>query len=442
MSRLVILWTTLFLLLSMLFLVRYHIVGQAIYGDGIYYWAYTRSLIIDHDLDLRNEGAHTYGPRTNNSFSPGPQGSDTTDLSKNKYYPLGPTLLWSPFFIVAHLLVLLAIATGAPVPTNGYADLYQITVGLINIGFVVVGLVLLNTLLRKYFSPFTSLTTSLLVLFTTNLFYYGSLDVLNSHPSSFLLATLFSYCFVVYREKMNTKQWLSLGILLGVMTIIRLQDSIFILMPLSLFLRQLNVSKRNKKFDSFVNFFAFLVGSFVGFLPQLIASAIIYKSFFLIPYTLGSDELNFLDNKLLHLFLDSQKGLFWYSPVFITGLIGLRLLKGKLAQVRLPFFSAILTSLFLVGAWSGWSQGESYGMRMFISLLPLLSFGIAEMVTFVSRYLSKPTIIIIGLLFVLQNLVLITAFHLFFHNPTYVGDELSQSGKLKTEILHHLQRLK
>ncbi len=49
-----------FPLLSFAFLLHYWIVGQAVYGDGIYYYAYTRSLYKDHDLNFSNEFSHSY----------------------------------------------------------------------------------------------------------------------------------------------------------------------------------------------------------------------------------------------------------------------------------------------------------------------------------------------------------------------------------------------
>lgn len=434
-------WIALFFFLSTLFLLRYQIVGQAVYGDGIYYWAYTRSLIIDHDFDLKNEGAHTYGKVTNNSTEKQPQGTNDTDLSQNKYYPLGPSPLWIPPFFLAHLGTKTIIVAGYQITDNGYADTYQIAVGLANVTFVVLGVYLTHKLLRKYYNKFAAAMTAALVLFSTNLLYYGSLDVLNSHPASFFLCSFFTYLFLSHREKVSYPVWLLLGMLLGLIAVVRLQDSLFVLLPLSFILQEVLMRKGKKKGAVSNYLLVFFIGAFIGFFPQLLVSKIIYHTFFLIPYTFGSGQFHLGDNKLLQLFFDSQKGLVAASPVFLIGLVGIFLLQGKMKILKFPFLSVIIASFLLISVWSGWSQGESYGLRMFISLLPLIAFGIAEVITRLSTHFSKAAFVLIGLLFITHNLVLIAAFHLFFHNPTYVGDQISQSGKLKEAILNSLFNL-
>lgn len=440
MNRQTVLWTSIFLLLTTLFLIRYQIIGQAVYGDGIYYWTYTRSVVIDHDLNFRNEGAHSYDPETNNNRIIESPGTEKTNLAKNKYYPLGPSVLWVPFFALTHSIITILNNLGFYLINNGYSDTYQIILGAGNITFVVIGIMLLNRLLQKFYSQFVAGASSLLILFGTNLLYYGSLDVLNSHPASFLLCSIFTYIFVLYREKMSTHQWFGLGILLGIMTLVRLQDSLFLLMPLSFFIHKLVTSKTKVK--PLAPFLALILGGFLGFLPQLLISKMVYGTFFLIPYTLGGGQFPSGENKILQLFIDPQKGLLFYSPLFIVGIVGLSLLKDKAAILRIPLFSVIVAVFILIGSWSGWSQGEAFGMRMFISLLPLIAFGVAETIKRVLLLFSKNTVLLLGILFILQNLTMIAAFHLFFHNPTYIGSNLSRSGKIKMELLQKLQILK
>ncbi|NJP05140.1 MAG: hypothetical protein HC837_05685 [Chloroflexaceae bacterium] len=57
--------------------------GQLIGSDGTAYYAYVRSLVMDHDLDLSNE--YAYYDFTEYGITP-------TGLPTNKY-PIGPALL-------------------------------------------------------------------------------------------------------------------------------------------------------------------------------------------------------------------------------------------------------------------------------------------------------------------------------------------------------------
>jgi len=61
-------WAGVGVVLVGMFLGHFWLVGQAVYGDGRYYWAAARSMWIDHDLYLKNELRHHYSPVSNNTF--------------------------------------------------------------------------------------------------------------------------------------------------------------------------------------------------------------------------------------------------------------------------------------------------------------------------------------------------------------------------------------
>src|SRR5579872_2651504 len=50
---------------SVIFLCHYLVVGQAVYGDGIYYFAYDRAVTLDHNLNF-STNAHHYDRYFNN----------------------------------------------------------------------------------------------------------------------------------------------------------------------------------------------------------------------------------------------------------------------------------------------------------------------------------------------------------------------------------------
>ena len=93
----------LFSLLFFLVLLRApRIDGQLIGSDGVAYYVYVRSLVIDNDLDFTNE--YTY-------FQLKPAAFTRTSVGYigNKY-AIGPALLWMPFFLAAHAIALAARA--------------------------------------------------------------------------------------------------------------------------------------------------------------------------------------------------------------------------------------------------------------------------------------------------------------------------------------------
>src|SRR5690242_13769052 len=88
------------LLLITSFLLEYKVVGQAVYGDGRYYFAITRSLYFSRNIDVSDEMAHHYSPDSNNTpayFGHDPSFAEKTKVVTNSF-SLGVSLIWLPFY--------------------------------------------------------------------------------------------------------------------------------------------------------------------------------------------------------------------------------------------------------------------------------------------------------------------------------------------------------
>lgn len=319
---------------------------KTVYGDGIYYYSWLRSVVTDHDFNFRNEYAH-FG---------GSQPLLPNGLPGNKY-SVGPAVFWAPAFLF----------TNALVKGTGYELPYQITVGLTSVLFSLFGLILLFRLLRNFFIPEISILAVSGTALATNLFFYGSLDVVNSHALSFFAGTLF-LTFLLS----NSKNWLIIGILLGIIGLIRPQDMVIGVTALP-FLKPKNLVH-------------FILGAMVGFLPQLLAWQALYGKFWLSPYLTGREGFDFLHPHILEVLFALRYGLFTFSPILLIGFVGLLLWKNIFSRVA---FIAILLELLLVSSWSTYWQGATIGGRMFVGTLPLFAFGLAEIFVFLKKYSWK-----------------------------------------------------
>jgi hypothetical protein len=150
------------------FLLHYIIVGQAVYGDGIFYYAFTRSIYKDHDIQFKNELGHHYSHENNNRAVEEPLGY-VHDYTKTGYtvnrYPIGAPIFWLPAFFLADTISHIAHFFNSSISTLGYSDIYQICVGISNILFVSIGLYILSFELKKYFS--NSIVLSTLIFITS-----------------------------------------------------------------------------------------------------------------------------------------------------------------------------------------------------------------------------------------------------------------------------------
>ena len=102
-------------------------------GDGVGYYAYIRSLLIEHKLDFANDWR-----AANESFSMGrvrPDGSiNPLDYTRtghlDNHFAVGPSILWAPFLVPVHYALLTLQRFGINVQANGYSRPYVVTMAL------------------------------------------------------------------------------------------------------------------------------------------------------------------------------------------------------------------------------------------------------------------------------------------------------------------------
>ncbi|MBI4098377.1 MAG: hypothetical protein HY426_05075 [Candidatus Levybacteria bacterium] len=427
-------------ILLFIFLLEFKIVGQAVYGDGRYYLAFTRSIYFSQNVDISDEMNHYWSPESNNKpagFTPVPklQGK----IGETTYnFSLGSSIIWLPFYTAADTIVITLSAFGLPFIRNGYSDIYQIVLGFGNIFFVISGLFILSRLmLRRYQTRIVALSL-ILIVFATNLLYYGSLDVVNSHPFSFFGSSLLIYLFFQYKGKTNFKNIFLQGIVLGLMTSNRTQDVVFILIPFASILANTELKKR-KLPDQTRLIILFLLGLFLGYLPELIILSFGQGKLFLTPHLIKASSDFYPLAHTLGVLFDRKLGLFYYMPILLIAFAGLFLYHRRLKLFGGVFIAISLANFLLISSYDGWNTA-GYTIRYFISSLPLLAFGLAEIILYLKKKFSYLPIYSISLLFILHQLVAIAVFKLLFQDPTYVGSQLSQSGQLKILILQTLNQ--
>lgn len=330
-----------------IFLSHALIVKKAIYGDGVFYYAWLRSVVIDRDIDFTND-YQLMGVS---------QPMTSLGLPGNKY-SLGPGLLWLP---ALGWIYPLAGGTGYELP-------YHIGIGVTSVLYAVTGLILLYRLLKRTFFPQTAAVTIIALALASHFLFYGAVDPINSHSLSFFTTALF-LSFLLKRRQ----SWIIIGATLGLVGLVRPPDLILSLL-LWPYLKRARLLR-------------LAIGFTLAFLPQMVAWQGLYHKFWISPYLRGEEGFNFLKPHLLGVLFSAQNGLFLWTPLTILGLVGLLMAKGRIWRI---FLLATLLQLYLVASWSTWWQGASFSGRMLVSSLPLLAFGLATFFTRLGKYHLRP----------------------------------------------------
>lgn len=345
------------------------------YGDGVFYYSWLRSAVIDHDINFANEYADSQVS----------QPSTPLGYAGNKY-SIGPAVFWAPLYITVHQIV----------RGDGWSLPYQLAAGITSVLAALCGLALLLRLLPAQLP--VRILTVLAIAGASNLLFYGAIDPVNSHALSFFAA-------VVYLSFITAKKphWFMVGISLAFLASIRNQDAIYILALIPIW-RQ-------------VNWRLFIFGAVLGFLPQLAAWVSLYGSL-TNPYIAGGETFDLLRPHIAGVLFGVSSGLFLWTPIAAIGFLGLLLRDPTQPQYRKQrqmYLLIFCLQVYLVASWSTWWQGASVSGRMFVSALPLLTVGLTSVIERI--YTHRLLRVILPLL--ILALSLLNGIGIFYYLFTY-----------------------
>lgn len=354
-SRVSYVFVIIFLVYVLGFLSHFSLLQKAVYGDGIFYFSWLRSAVVDHDVGFRNEYA----------FFDVAQPLTPRGVPGNKY-SVGPALLWLPNYLTAYQVL----------GDHGIEPVYQMVAGLTSVFYALIGLLLLYILAKKFFGETPALLTVLTLAGATNLLFYGSIDPVNSHSLSFFAVSVF--LALLFTKPIS---WIAMGVTLGFIGLIRPQDMLVGLAVLPFLYKE----KRPRQACAF-----FCFSAFVTFIPQLLAWQTLYGSL-VSPYLTQGEGFALLKPHLFKTFFSLDNGLLVYTPAMVYGGIGFFSGWKKLEFFKRYVLVIILLQLYLISCWSTWWQGASYGIRMFVGSLPLLVFPFCAFYSSFSRQLLGKT---------------------------------------------------
>jgi hypothetical protein len=201
-------------ILLLLFFLSLPLINPWVRGDGVGYYAFGRALLIQHDLNFKQDWL-----RANLSFRMGRTDAQGNILPTeytltghlDNHFSVGPAILWSPFLLAAHLGVLSYDALGGHVPADGFAKPYVASMALGTALFGFLSLWISFHLSRKYLAERWAFLATLGIWFATSLPVYMYFNPSWSHPLSAFAVAL----FVWYWDRTRDGRSWSEGVILG-----------------------------------------------------------------------------------------------------------------------------------------------------------------------------------------------------------------------------------
>ena len=404
-----------------LFLVSLPVVTPRVAAsDEIEYFSYLPSILLDGDLNFRNQYEYfcARDPQdcVKSRFQETFLDMKTPTGMQINFGPMGTAVLWLPFYLVAHLFALIAQNFNPAFAANGVSQPYIFAVSVGSVFWGWFGMYLAYRIARHYFDEAIALGSALVILFATNAVYYMYVAPAFSHATSLFASALFVFVWWRTRESRargNWLHWFVLGASGGLMTMVREQEGVFFVIVLVEGANVLyGVLRKTEEFAALKKWilgaFVMALGAFVVFLPQLIVYRVLNGNF--MPARNVTDKFTWNGNHIFDILFSNFHGLFTWTPVVLLAVIGLFLLWRHDKLLAVAFLVAFAVETYLLGSFSTWFGGAAYGGRRFINCTVLFVVGLAAFADAIQTRVPRPVLAGAGAVLIVWNLFFIIQF--------------------------------
>ncbi|MFZ5641889.1 MAG: hypothetical protein ACOY4Q_14525 [Bacillota bacterium] len=365
-------------------------------SDGYNYFAYLRSAVFDGDLDFHNDFKHFRDPWFWKTYLP----RETPTGHLSNVFSVGPAILWAPFYLVAHGLVLTVNLFGGSITADGFSRPYVLAVLFGSVFYAFLGFVLTYRLGKTLFRPVVALFSTVVIWLASFLLYYMIFEPSMSHAVSFFTVTLFIWYWHITRPRRSLTGWLLLGLAAGLMMLVRWQNGIFMLFAaIESVIGYVEAATRRdwrRLQGTLAGNIVFLLAAVMAFLPQLLAWKILYGAWLTLPQ--GTGFMKWDAPFMMEVWFSSRHGLFSWTPAVYPAVFGWLFLYKKDRQLAGTTVATFLVMTYANSIIADWWAGWGFGMRRFDGFLLPFTLGLGSLLDFAAARYKKAVPVIVLLL--------------------------------------------
>lgn len=362
-----------FVVFSGFFTLRDDRLKEIVRSDGRGYYAYLPALLIYQDGSFQ-KSAEVEKSYFEHGIDQLYLFTDQKGNQYNKYFP-GIALLQLPFFGIACLISWIFNQ-----PIDGYSSVFLFCFYIGSLVYGLLGIRLFSLIIQQLFPQRINQKRWVIPLFyiATPLLYYQLITPSFSHLYSFVFFGLFAWQFFKFIASPTLKNAFVLGLILGMITILRPTNLIILLIIPFLagswgntvsFLKILS-SEKGKRF-------------FVGTIGFLIVISLVFLSWKWqtgdwIVWSYSGEGFNFLHPQLWANWFSFRVGLFVHSPLLLISIVGLVLLFKTNRFQAISWILYFAINSWVISSWWCWDYESPFGNRpmtehLFFMLLPIFS---------------------------------------------------------------------
>jgi len=372
--------------LILLFILTLPLVNPWVRGDGVGYYAYARAPLVENSFNFENDWKHAdevFRVAKLDANGNVQSGEFTRTGHVDNHFTVGPALLWMPFLLPTHAVILLLDKLGRHIPADGFSRPYRTAMALGTSFYGFLGLLLSYRVAIKYTSNYAATAATLAIWFGSSLIVYMYFNPAWSHAHSAFTVALFIWYWNRTRGTRTIHQWAVLGLLGGLMADVYYPNALLMLLPLVetmvlLVGTKSSVARRTALTPLAIGNLICGAGFLFAMLPTFFTRWIVYGS----PLEAGSYThwaWHFGSPALLPVLFSADHGLFSWTPLIMLSIIGLFFLVPRHRLLAVALIITLLAYFYLIASFPFWDGESSFGNRFFISLTALFVIGLAAL---------------------------------------------------------------
>jgi hypothetical protein len=345
------------------------------------YYAYLPAAFIYHDIELGFMGEN---PQKFNKWI-WPVKTPTGKLCI--LTTMGMSVMYSPFFLIAHQYA----KVSGKYEADGYSKPYHVALTFSAWVYFIIALLFLRSLLLRYYSERSTTITLLAIAAGTNLMHYLTYEAPMSHAYSFTLIVVFLYYLDLWCQKMSWRQTILLGVLSGLITLIRPTNIIVLLLVLLWRVNSLKTFQERIKglLSNWMQIVVMAIVFVLVWLPQFFYWYKVSGMVFYFSYGEVGSAFYFNNPQILDVLFSYKKGLFIYTPVIFIATLSIYFLFKQKSKNSIAILIFFIVNLYILSSWWSWWFGGGYSIRAYIDSYGLMAFPLAALI---EHYKNKKVI--------------------------------------------------
>ncbi len=353
-------------------------------GDGHMLYLMARSTALDGDWVFDNDLARFGDPWHEKRTKTG---------RKAIIHPIGVPLIWTPLIWVAEAGAAAVNVFGADVPMHGYTPWHQRFVFLSSV-LAACGAVLLGRRLamQAVGGAWSATYSAIAILLGTSLTYYATYMPSYSHALDAFTCAAFLVYWAHTVGRSDLRRWLTLGVLLGIATLVRTQElamGIVVALEVAIELARglpgpdwRDVARRWLGGGVLA-----LAVTAVVMIPQLFEWHLVFGSITELPQ--GDRYTRFEAPMVMELLFSKRNGWFATTPIAYLGVIGLFCLPRRSRVIAAGLIAVVVMQVYLNSTILDWWGSSAFGQRRLCNVTLPLVVGLAALMWRLGRLAAR-----------------------------------------------------